>query len=45
MPVEPAVFWTLAATLVASSLSANISTKTKERRFKEGFGIKADIRT
>jgi hypothetical protein len=42
MPIEPAVFWTFAATLVAT-LSANISIKTKERRFKEFFGINAEI--
>jgi len=41
LPIEPAVFWTLAATLVAT-LSANISTKTKERRYKEFFGISAE---
>ena len=42
MPIEPAVFWTFAATLVAT-LSANIAIKTKERRFKEFFGTNVEI--
>jgi hypothetical protein len=42
MPIEPALFWTLAATLVAI-LSTTISIKMKERRFKENFGINAEI--
>jgi hypothetical protein len=42
LPVEPAVFWTLAATLV-NTLSTNISTATKQRRYKKISGVKADI--
>ena len=44
MPVEPALFWTLAATLVGTLSSTSVlSSKTKERRFKEHFGIKAEM--
>jgi hypothetical protein len=44
LPVEPALFWTLAATLVAAIPTTGVlSLKTKERRFKEHFGIKPEM--
>jgi hypothetical protein len=40
--IDPAVFWTLATSLV-DTLSGKISVKTKERRFKKIFGVNANI--
>jgi hypothetical protein len=40
--IYPAVFWTLATSLVYT-LSGKISVKTKERRFKKIFGVNANI--